>query len=109
MSDRPGPVFIGINGAVLALDRETGETRWRTELKGSDFVNVTVQDGDLFATSRGEVYRLNPTSGDIMWHNNLPGDGWGIATVAGAPQTPAVENKNRDDAGAAAAVTVPAT
>jgi hypothetical protein len=55
------------------------------------------------------VYRLNPTSGDIMWHNNLPGDGWGIATVAGAPQTPAVENKNRDDAGAAAAVTVPAT
>ena len=103
MAQRSDPIYIGIYGAVLALDRETGEILWRTELKGDDFVNVTVQNGDLFAASRGELYRLNPSGGDILWRNTLRGLGWGIVTVAGGSPVPAAaEKKRRDDAAAEA-------
>lgn len=40
-------IFVGIKETVLALDPATGTIQWRTELKGSDFVNVVEQYGDL--------------------------------------------------------------
>jgi hypothetical protein len=109
MAQRFDPIYIGLKGAVLALDRESGQIVWRTELKGSDFVNVVLQNGDLFAASRGELYRLNPASGDIVWCNTLPGLGWGIVTVAGGAQAPAAEKKRRDDAAAASSTTAAAS
>ena len=39
-----GLAFIGIKGSVVALNRFTGQQVWTTYLKGSDFVNVVVQD-----------------------------------------------------------------
>ena len=102
MAQRFDPIYIGLQGAVLALDRDSGQIVWRTELKGRDFVNVALQNGDLFAASRGELYRLNPATGDILWRNTLAGLGWGIVTVAGGAQAPAAaEKKRRDDAAAA--------
>jgi len=96
-------IFIGIKGAVLAIDRETGVTKWRADVKGTDFVNVTMQDGDLFAASRGRLYRLDPATGSIQWCNELPGLGYGIMTIAGASQVVAgAEKKRRDEAAAAA-------
>jgi outer membrane protein assembly factor BamB len=65
-------VFVGLKGTVVAIDRTSGETRWSTELKGSDFVNVSVVDGDLYAACRGRLYRLDPDSGTIQWRNDLP-------------------------------------
>jgi outer membrane protein assembly factor BamB len=38
-------ILIGIQGTVVALERATGTELWRTALKGSQFVNVTLQDG----------------------------------------------------------------
>ena len=46
-------IFVGIKGTVVAIDRSTGKTLWKTDLKGADFVNVTLQDGDLLAACRG--------------------------------------------------------
>jgi len=103
MAQRLDPIFIGIKGAVLALDRGSGPIVWRTELKSNDFVNVAVQNGDLFAASRGELCRLDPATGEILWRNVLPGLGWGIVTMAGAAQAPASAEKKRRDAAAAAA------
>ena len=40
MARRFDPIYIGLKGAVLALDRDSGQIVWRTELKGRDFVNV---------------------------------------------------------------------
>ena len=37
-------VFIGIKGSVVALNRTTGKQVWVTRLKGSDFVNIVVQN-----------------------------------------------------------------
>jgi outer membrane protein assembly factor BamB len=97
-------VFVGVKGTVTALDRDNGERVWETALKGSDFVNVMVQGGDLFAASRGRLYRLDPASGDILWLNELPGMGYGIVTIAGASQSaPSAEKSRRDQAAVIAA------
>ena len=103
MAQRFDPIYVGIKGAVLALDRDSGQIVWRTELKGTDSVNVAVQNGDLFAASRGELYRLNPADGEIVWCNTLRGLGWGLVTIASGAQAPAAAEKKRRDAAAAAA------
>lgn len=75
-------VFIGIKGSVVALNRATGEQVWSIHLKGSDFVNVVVESGQVFATCSGEVFCLDPLSGTGLWHNPLRGMGTGLATIA---------------------------
>jgi outer membrane protein assembly factor BamB len=98
-------LFIGIAGTVLALDRATGEEVWRTELKGSDFVNVVQHDGDLFATAKGELFCLEASTGKVRWRNQLKGMGRGLITIAGASgqQTVLSQEKRRRDQEAAAA------
>ena len=75
------PLFIGIKGTVLALDRTTGQEIWRTLLKGGDFVNLTLAGEQVLATTRGEIYCLSKT-GTILWNNALKGLGHGLVTVA---------------------------
>lgn len=75
-----GSVYVGICGTVLALDRSTGEEIWRTELKGSDFVNVALDGGQLLAAARGELFCLDAATGEILWNNPLKGLGWGLAS-----------------------------
>ena len=96
-------VVVGIHGTVVAVDRDTGRTLWSTGLKGTEFVNVALERGDVFAASRGRLYRLDATTGDILWCNALPGLGYGIVSIAGASQSAAAEDKRRRDAAAAAA------
>ena len=103
MASGSNMVVIGVKGTVVAVDRDSGETLWRTDLKGSDFVNVMLDEGDIFAASKGRLYRLDASSGEIRWCNDLPGLGWGIVAIAGASQAAAVEEKRRRDAQAAAA------
>jgi outer membrane protein assembly factor BamB len=75
-------VFVGIGRSVVALNRATGERVWATRLKGYDFVNVVVEDGSIFATCCGEIFCLDPLTGDVLWHNPLKGFGTGLATIA---------------------------
>jgi hypothetical protein len=108
-------IFIGIAGSVVALHRETGEQAWAVHLKGSDFVNVVLENGKLLATCRGEVFCLNPVDGMALWHNPLKGLGRGLATIAsegsleGALAAVQAEKHRRDqqaaDSGTVAAVT----
>ena len=100
-------VFVGIKGSVIALNRATGQQVWATHLKGSDFVNVVLQDGALLACSRGEVFCLDPLTGNGLWHNQLKGFGTGLATITGEPSAaslnaPLLAEKRRRDAEAAA-------
>jgi len=82
---RPGTssdlIYIGIKGSVVALDRATGAQAWSTHLKSNGFVNVLLENGRLFALSAGEVFCLNPLTGDGIWHNPLKGFGLGLATM----------------------------
>ena len=108
-------IFIGIKGSVVALNRATGQQVWATHLKGSDFVNVVVQDGAVLASCHGEVFSLDPLTGIGMWHNPLKGFGTGLATIA-TPQTAQggtapllAEKRRRDEEAASSAAVVAAT
>ena len=75
-------IYIGMKGAVMALERNTGKERWRTHLKSSHFV-VVVLDGDLLiAHTKGELFGVDAKTGEILWKNGLEGMGYGYATVA---------------------------
>ena len=74
-------VYIGIKGHILALDGATGTERWRTKLKGADFVHVASDGSRLFAAVRGEVYCLDGATGSVIWHNKLSGLGMGLASI----------------------------
>ncbi|HYW42100.1 MAG TPA: PQQ-binding-like beta-propeller repeat protein [Bryobacteraceae bacterium] len=97
--------FIGIAGTVVALDRSTGSELWRSKL-GGDFVNVTLQDGDLYAAAKGELFCLDPATGNVRWQNPLKGLGRSLITIAaeGGQQSVVMrEKKQRDEAAGAAA------
>ncbi len=103
-------LFINIKGSVVALNRATGQQVWVTHLKGSDFVNVVVDNGTIVASCYGEVFCLDPLTGNGRWHNPLKGFGWGLATIATEDavrigNAPALAEKHRRDkeAGSAAA------
>jgi outer membrane protein assembly factor BamB len=107
-------VFIGIKGSVVALNRATGGQEWTTTLKSGDFVNVVLHDKAVLAACHGEIYCLDPFTGEIRWHNPLKGFGVGLATIAtehdpGIGNASALAEKRRSDEQAAAstaAVTV---
>jgi outer membrane protein assembly factor BamB len=108
-------VFVGIKGSVVALDRATGQQAWATHLKGSDFVNVVLEEGAVLASCCGEIFCLDPLKGNALWHNPLKGFGRELATIAtehnpGAGNAPVLAHKYRRDAAAsAAAASVAAT
>jgi outer membrane protein assembly factor BamB len=76
-------IFVGIKGSVVAVNRASGKQVWATHLKGSDFVNVVLQGDSVLATCRGELFCLDPLTGQGRWHNPLKGFGMGLATIAG--------------------------
>jgi len=75
-------VFIGIKGSVVALNRDTGKQVWAANLKGFDFVNVVLHNDSVLASCCGEVFCLDPLTGNPRWHNRLKGFGRGLATIA---------------------------
>ena len=75
-------VFVGIKNAVVALDEKTGYEVWRTEVRAAGFVYVVWDGASLYAASGGEVWRLDPQTGDFIWHNELKGLGRGLLSIA---------------------------
>jgi len=101
-------IYLGVRGSVVAVDSATGQQVWATSLKGSEFVNVVLDGKNLFATTRGEIFCLDPQGGGIRWHNPLKGYGYGLITIAGQgipPNTASLsaEKQRRDQQQAAAA------
>lgn len=87
-------LFLGLNGRVAALDRETGEVVWEWTAKDPDrqrpvggYMAVLVDHGQLFVSANGYTYRLDPLTGDELWANPLRG--WGLGPAALATSTTA--------------------
>jgi len=80
--DRQILVFVGIKSSVVAIDDRTGTEVWRARLRSSDYVTVLWDGEALFAANAGEIWRLDPERGDILWHNELKGMGRGIVSLA---------------------------
>jgi outer membrane protein assembly factor BamB len=103
--------YVGIKNSVVALDDRTGTEVWRTQLRGSDFVSVLWDGEALIVANSGEVWRLDPQSGAVIWHNGLKGFGRGVVSLASnrrATSTSDIDTmaakRRRDQASSAAAV-----
>jgi outer membrane protein assembly factor BamB len=76
--------FIGVQDSVLSFKKETGEVQWKTTLGGgfgNPFVTLATDGVYVFAHSRGKLFCLDAQSGKILWTNELPGLGYGIASI----------------------------
>jgi hypothetical protein len=72
-------VFVGLNGWVAALDRDSGEVVWfSSELRSG--ATTLLLDGDrLIVSTNGYLYCLDPQNGKVVWQNPMTGYGTGIA------------------------------
>ena len=101
-------LFVGIKNFCMALHYKDGSELWRVKLGRSDFTTVLWDGESLFAANSGEVFRLDPESGAVIWHNKMKGLGLGVVSLAraGAAASPPYENvamqKKREAAQAAA-------
>jgi outer membrane protein assembly factor BamB len=79
-------VFVGLNGRVIALHRDTGDLiwKWAPTTTTAGFVAMVVDGDRLIVSDNGYIYCLEALTGQQMWHNPLTGFGTGIAIVATA-------------------------
>lgn len=78
-------VFIGFNKRVIALDRYTGDVQWDWKSpKGSGFPAILVDGDRIIVSILGYTYCLEPTTGSVVWENELKGFGTGTANIASA-------------------------
>jgi outer membrane protein assembly factor BamB len=61
--------------AIIALDKKTGQERWRAKADGLELAygtpivaKVNAQRDDLIIAVPGEVWGLNPDSGKLVWY-----------------------------------------
>lgn len=76
-------IIIGVGGHVVSIDAATGNELWRTKLKGSDIVTISVQGDRIYAGAKGEVFCVDPSTGSILWRNGLKGLGLGLVAFEG--------------------------
>ena len=104
-------IYVGIKDSVVALDEKTGAELWRAKLRTNDYVTVSWDGEALIAANSGEVWRLDPVRGEVIWHNGLKGMGRGIVSIASSryptssKDSASAAEKRRRDAAAAAGVT----
>jgi len=80
--ESPDLLFVGIKDVVVALSPRDGSEVWRAKLEGGDFVTVLWDGEDLFAANNGEVFRLDPLTGAVLWNNPLKGLRTGVVSLA---------------------------
>jgi outer membrane protein assembly factor BamB len=78
-------LFLGTKHRVAAISRTDGRIIWSTDLPhgmGANFVSVAVDGARVFAYAAGHLHALDFATGTILWSNELPGFGFGIASLA---------------------------
>lgn len=80
--------FIGVRGYVLAIKKESGEVLWQTHLDGGfgdSFVSLATDGALVLAHTRGSLFCMDAASGQLLWKNDLPGLGYGLASICANP------------------------
>ena len=75
-------VFVGLQSYALALDRDTGEIVWYTNLKMAGHITLLLDGDRLIVSTNGYIYCLDPLTGHIRWNNSLRGYGMGETSLA---------------------------
>jgi outer membrane protein assembly factor BamB len=74
-------IFVGLNGKVAALDRETGEIVWSKRGMQSGYVTLLLDADRLICSANGYVYCLDALTGRQLWYNPLTGYGCAPAAL----------------------------
>lgn len=78
-------VYVGFNKQVMALDRYSGKKVWEWKSpEGSGFPAILVDGDRLIVSVQGYTYCLEPTTGSLVWENELKGHGTGIPSLVSA-------------------------
>jgi outer membrane protein assembly factor BamB len=72
-------VFVGLNGWVAALDRDSGEIVWCCSELDSGYTTLLLDGDRLIVSTNGYLYCLDPQNGKVVWKNPMTGYGTGIA------------------------------
>ena len=72
-------IYVGLNGWVTALDRDSGEVVWYNDKLNSGSTTLLLDGDRLIASTNGYLYCLDPENGRIVWQNPMTGYGTGIA------------------------------
>ena len=78
-------LLLGLKKRVAAISKLDGRELWSTTLSGAmgnGFVTVLCDGSNVFAYTGGHLHCLDILSGQILWHSDLPGYGYGMATLA---------------------------
>ena len=72
MQDR-GNMYVAVPGRVICLRKRDGKELWRTKLPKwfKDITTILVEEDAIFAATQGEIFSLNPQTGNIDWHTRL--------------------------------------
>lgn len=64
------------DGTVYAIDRVSGDERWRLEVDGSQIrTSLALAEGVLVAADRdGELFGISPSNGALLWRGTIDGD-----------------------------------
>ena len=61
-------VVGGLDGDVIALDRDSGSAKWATNVSSEVLANPVIEDGIVVVRSNdGRVFGLNATDGSRVW------------------------------------------
>ena len=78
-------VLVAVKSRVMAIHSNTGEALWSTQLPGTlgdPFVTLLSDGHRVFAHTRGCLHCIDYASGSVLWSNDLPGCGYGFASLA---------------------------
>ena len=85
-------IFVGFNSRVAAIDRDTGQLIWQWKCpRGTGYTSLLFDGDRLIVSVMGYTYCLVPLTGQVLWFNELPGMGMGVASLAsvrGSMQNP---------------------
>jgi outer membrane protein assembly factor BamB len=81
-------VFGALDGSAIALDRQTGRTRWKRQLGEGEVLGTAVKGAGGFAiVPQYEVWALDPHNGQVRWRFGGPDGAAGAHDVATAGDT----------------------
>jgi outer membrane protein assembly factor BamB len=81
---------------VAAISKIDGRILWSTEVSstlGNPFVTLVIDEHRVFAGCAGHLHCLDLATGGVIWTNELPGYGYGLASLClpGGKSSPSPE------------------